>query len=49
MKNGLMEDGQPGKLSEQDRTDSERLWRERKIRVLYSLANCAIMQKVINV
>ncbi|CAB3362278.1 Hypothetical predicted protein [Cloeon dipterum] len=42
---GLMEDGSPISISDADRAESKKLWRSREVRVLYSIANCAIFQK----
>jgi hypothetical protein len=43
---GLSEDGSPINLSDLDRTESRKLWQSRELRVLYSITNCAVYQKV---
>jgi hypothetical protein len=42
----LMEDGSPISITDADRAESIKLWTSREIRVLYSITNCAIFQKV---
>ena len=46
LENGLCEDGSPAELSVADRNESKKLWRNREARVLHSIVNCAIYQKV---
>jgi hypothetical protein len=41
-----MEDGSPISITDADRAESKKLWTAREIRVLYSITNCAIFQKV---
>lgn len=40
-----MEDGSAGSMEDAERKLSQELWESRERRVLYSLANCAILQK----
>lgn len=42
---GLCEDGNPMGISESDRSNSERLWRSREIRLVHSIIDCAICLK----
>lgn len=42
LKKGLCEDGNPMEISENDRSDSIRLWTGRETRVMHSIINCAI-------
>jgi hypothetical protein len=41
-----MEDGSPISITDADQAESKKLWTAREIRVLYSITNCAIFQKV---
>ena len=41
-----MENGSHGALDDSERKASTELWKSRERRVLYSLANCAILTKV---
>jgi hypothetical protein len=46
IRNGKTEDGRRSLQSAEDKNDSFELWSDRRLRILYSLANCAISQKV---
>jgi len=43
---GLCEDGSPAELNPSDRNESRKLWASREVRVLHSIVNCALYQKV---
>lgn len=43
---GLCEDGSPAELNPSDRNESRKLWANREARVLHSIVNCALYQKV---
>jgi len=43
---GLCEDGSPAELNPSDRNESRKLWASREVRVLHSIVNCAVYQKV---
>lgn len=43
--NGKSEDGRKMNLGVEDQTDSIELWGQRRRRIIYSMANCAISQK----
>lgn len=45
LENGQYEDGSGGKPSQDEIKDSLALWKQRQLRVMYSLANCAVQQK----
>jgi hypothetical protein len=46
LRSGKSEDGKKGPLTGEDKKDSIEFWSERRLRIIYSLANCAISQKV---
>jgi len=46
LRSGKSEDGKKGPLTGEDKKDSIDFWSERRLRIIYSLANCAISQKV---
>lgn len=46
LRDGKTEDGEGTITSEQDKTESIRLWTGRETRVLHSIVNCAIAMKV---
>jgi hypothetical protein len=46
LRSGKSEDGKKGSLSAEDKKESIDFWNERRLRIIYSLANCAISQKV---
>ncbi|CAH1107199.1 unnamed protein product [Psylliodes chrysocephalus] len=43
LKRGQCEDGNPMELTENDRSDSMRLWTGREVRVIHSIINCALV------
>ncbi|KAK9873398.1 hypothetical protein WA026_022460 [Henosepilachna vigintioctopunctata] len=45
LNNGFCEDGNPMEISENDRSDSFRLWKGREARVMHSIINCSISLK----
>ena len=46
LRGGKSEDGRKSNLSPEDKAASIDLWNERRLRIIYSVANCAISQKV---
>ena len=46
LRSGRSEDGKKGPLSADDKNESTEFWNQRRLRIIYALANCAISQKV---
>ena len=46
LRSGRSEDGKKGPLSADDNNESTEFWNQRRLRIIYALANCAISQKV---